>query len=260
MVSQNVNNSFISSSRRVLKNKVQWLQQATGSWDSWIYFLSLTYITPYVSPSILQCPQYFFNASDVVGLNLLMPCRCTLLGIGRNHLRFKDEVIFPLGAWLPKQSLLWLTPKKMQLPLKFPISSLTPGIIFPCEVILLIEYLLPTPQHECSFWVRSVNCLSHAHKVESKLQLSQLLSYFPLQASILSHIQRLRAISEVLMRCALYSALPYRLDADSWFLDKGIKTLLGNSGTCTRRCWWCTQSMHSWVSCLGEASAATRWA
>lgn len=186
---------------------------------------------------MLQCPQYFFNASDVVGLNLLMPCRCKLLWIGRNHLRFQDEVIFPLGAWLPKQTLLWTPPKKTQLPLKFPISSLTPGIIFPCEVILLIEYLLPSPQCECSFWVRSVNCLSHAHKVESKLQLSQLLLYFPLQASISSHIQGLGAISEVLMRCALCSALPYRPAADSWLLDKGdegFAALLGNSGTCQK--------------------------
>lgn len=182
-------------------------------------------------------PNTSSHASDVVGLNLLMPCRCKLLWIGRNHLRFKDEVIFPLGAWLPKQTLLWAPPKKMQLPLKFPISSLTPGIIFPCEVILLIEYLLPAPRRECSFWVRSVNCLSRAHKVESKLQLSQLLLYFPLQASISSHTRGLGAVSEVLMRCAVYSALPCRPAADSWLLDKGIRALLGNSGTC-RRCWW----------------------
>lgn len=149
-----------------------------------------------------------------------MPCRFKLLWIGRNHLRFKDEVIFPLGAWLPKQTPLWTAPKKTQLPLKFPISPLTPGRIFPCEVILLIEYLLPTPRHEHSFWVRSVNCLSRAHKVESKLQLSQLLFYFPLQASISSHIRRLGAISEVPMRCTLYSALPNRPAADPWHLDK----------------------------------------
>lgn len=125
--------------------------------------------------------------SDVVGLNLLMPCRCKLLWIGRNHLRFKDEVIFPLGTWLPKQTLHWTPPKKMQLPLNFHISYLTPGRIFPCEVILLIEYLPPTPWRERCFWVGSVNCHSPVHKVESKLQLSLLLLYFPSQASISSH-------------------------------------------------------------------------
>lgn len=122
--------------------------------------------------------------SDVVGLNLLMPCRCKLLWIGRNHLRFKDEVIFPLGAWLPKQNLHWTPSKKMQLPVKFHISYLTPGRIFPCEVILLIEYLPPTPWCEHCFWVSSVNCLSPVHKVESKLCLCLLLLNFPLQASI----------------------------------------------------------------------------
>lgn len=136
-------------------------------------------------------PNTSSHDSDVVGLNLLMPCRCKLLWIGRNHLRFKDEVIFPLGAWLPKQTLHWTPPQKMQLPLKFHISYLTPGRIFPCEVILLIEYLPPTPWRECCFWVSSVNCLSPVHKVESKLRLSLLLLYFPLQASISSHIRRL---------------------------------------------------------------------
>lgn len=144
--------------------------------------------------SVFPCssvPNTSSHDSDVVGLNLLMPCRCKLLWIGRNHLRFKDEVIFLLGAWLPKQTVHWSPPKKMQLPLKFPISSLTPGRIFLSEVILLIEYLPPTPWCECCFWVSSVNCLSPVHKVESKLQLSLLLLYFPLQASISSHIRRL---------------------------------------------------------------------
>lgn len=140
--------------------------------------------------------------SDVVGLNLLMPCRCKLLWIGRNHLRFKDEVIFPLGAWLPKQTLHWASPKKIQLPLNFHISFLTPGRVFPCEVILLIEYFPSSPRCKHCFWVSNVNCLSPVHKVESKLQLSLLLLYFPWQLSIYSHIPRLQAVTDMPMRFA----------------------------------------------------------
>lgn len=208
MARQNLNNSFISSSGRVLKNKVQWLQQATGGSCILFLFLNMSF-----HKSVCPCcsvPDASSYDSDAVGLNLLMPCRCKLLWIGRNHLRFKDEVIFLLGAWLPKQTLHWTPPKKMQLPLKLHFPYLTPGRIFSCEVIFLIEYLPPTPWREHSFWVSGVNCLSPVHKVESKLQLSLLLLHFPLQASISSHIRRLQAITDVPARWTLYLALPNR--------------------------------------------------